>query len=42
LDDVSAMPLLYPQWHQAKTSGDRLSAADLTLLGPHLPDKSGG
>jgi diketogulonate reductase-like aldo/keto reductase len=36
LDAVSAMPLLYPYWHQANTSGDRLSAADLTLLGPHL------
>jgi aryl-alcohol dehydrogenase-like predicted oxidoreductase len=36
LDAVSAQRLLYPHWHQAKTSGDRLSAADLTILGPHL------
>jgi aryl-alcohol dehydrogenase-like predicted oxidoreductase len=36
LDAVSAMPLLYPHWHQAATSSDRLSAADLTLLGPHI------
>jgi aryl-alcohol dehydrogenase-like predicted oxidoreductase len=36
LDAVSAQPLLYPYWHQANTSGDRLSAADLTLLGRHL------
>jgi aryl-alcohol dehydrogenase-like predicted oxidoreductase len=36
LDDVSAMPLLYPHWHQANTSGDRLGAPELTLLGPHL------
>jgi aryl-alcohol dehydrogenase-like predicted oxidoreductase len=36
LDKVSAPPLLYPYWHQAKTAGDRLSPADLTLLGPHL------
>jgi aryl-alcohol dehydrogenase-like predicted oxidoreductase len=36
LDEVSAMPLLYPYWHQAKTAGDRLSPADLTLLSPHL------
>ena len=36
LDEVSAQPLLYPYWHQAKAAGDRLSAADLTLLGPHL------
>ncbi|MGI8451826.1 MAG: aldo/keto reductase [Streptosporangiaceae bacterium] len=36
LDKVSAPPLLYPYWHQAKTAQDRLSPADLTLLGPHL------
>ncbi|MEN3307559.1 MAG: hypothetical protein V7603_3761 [Micromonosporaceae bacterium] len=36
LDKVSAPPLLYPYWHQAKTASDRLSEADLTLLGPHL------
>ncbi len=36
LDDVSAQPLRYPYWHQAKTSADRLSAADLSLLGRHL------
>jgi aryl-alcohol dehydrogenase-like predicted oxidoreductase len=36
LDKVSAPPLLYPYWHQAKTASDRLSPADLTLLGPHL------
>ncbi|WP_159715327.1 aldo/keto reductase [Geminicoccus flavidas] len=37
LDEVSAVPLPYPYWHQAKTAKDRLSPADLTLLGPHLP-----
>ena len=36
LDDVSALPLIYPHWHQAATASDRLSAADLSLLGPHL------
>jgi aryl-alcohol dehydrogenase-like predicted oxidoreductase len=36
LDAASAPPLLYPYWHQAKTASDRLSPADLTLLGPHL------
>jgi aryl-alcohol dehydrogenase-like predicted oxidoreductase len=36
LDKVSAPPLIYPYWHQAKTARDRLSAADLTLLGPYL------
>ncbi len=36
LDAVSAPPLLYPYWRQAATSADRLSDADLSLLGPHL------
>jgi aryl-alcohol dehydrogenase-like predicted oxidoreductase len=36
LDAVSAPPLLYPYWHQAATASDRLSPADLSLLGPHL------
>jgi aryl-alcohol dehydrogenase-like predicted oxidoreductase len=36
LDEVSAPPLLYPYWHQAKTASDHLSPADLTLLAPHL------
>jgi aryl-alcohol dehydrogenase-like predicted oxidoreductase len=36
LDQASALPLIYPYWHQAKTARDRLSPADLTLLGPYL------
>ncbi len=36
LDDVSGEPLRYPYWHQAKTARDRLSPADLSLLGRHL------
>jgi aryl-alcohol dehydrogenase-like predicted oxidoreductase len=36
LDAVSAPPLLYPYWHQVATASDRLSPADLSLLGPHL------
>jgi aryl-alcohol dehydrogenase-like predicted oxidoreductase len=36
LDEVSADPLRYPYWHQAKTSSDRLGPADLSLLGRHL------
>lgn len=36
LDAVSAEPLRYPYWHQANTSSDRLSAADLSLIAPHL------
>jgi aryl-alcohol dehydrogenase-like predicted oxidoreductase len=40
LDEVSAPPLIYPHWHQAKTASDRLGPADLPLLGPHLDDWS--
>ena len=36
LDAVSQRPLQYPYWHQAQTARDRLSPADLALLGPHL------
>ncbi|MFL6055024.1 MAG: aldo/keto reductase [Actinoallomurus sp.] len=36
LDQVSAPPLIYPYWHQARTASDRLSTADLALLGPHV------
>jgi aryl-alcohol dehydrogenase-like predicted oxidoreductase len=36
LEEVSRPPLIYPHWHQAKTARDRLSPADLALLGPHL------
>jgi aryl-alcohol dehydrogenase-like predicted oxidoreductase len=36
LDEVSGEPLRYPYWHQAKTSAERLGAADLTLLRRHL------
>jgi aryl-alcohol dehydrogenase-like predicted oxidoreductase len=40
LDEVSALPLIYPFWHQAKTASDRLGPADLSLLGPHLNEGS--
>ena len=33
---VSALPLPYPYWHQAKTAKDRLGPADLALLAPYL------
>ena len=36
LDEVSAVPLLYPYWHQRITATDRLSPGDLTLLGRHV------
>lgn len=36
LDAVSLPPVLYPYWHQLNTASDRLSEADLELLGPHV------
>jgi aryl-alcohol dehydrogenase-like predicted oxidoreductase len=36
LEAVSRPPLIYPYWHQRKTASDRLSAADLSLIEPHL------
>jgi aryl-alcohol dehydrogenase-like predicted oxidoreductase len=36
LDEISAPPILYPYWRQLWTANDRLSRADLALLGPHL------
>ena len=36
LDEVSAPPLPYPHWHQAKTASDRLDAPERSLLDPHL------
>jgi aryl-alcohol dehydrogenase-like predicted oxidoreductase len=36
LDELSALPLLYPFWHQAATAADRLGPADRALLAPYL------
>jgi aryl-alcohol dehydrogenase-like predicted oxidoreductase len=36
LEAVSRPPLIYPFWHQRKTAADRLSDADLSLIGPYL------
>jgi aryl-alcohol dehydrogenase-like predicted oxidoreductase len=36
LEKVSRPPLIYPFWHQRATANDRLSDADLSLIGPHL------
>ncbi len=36
LEQVSRPPLIYPHWHQRRTASDRLSPADLSLLGPYL------
>lgn len=38
LDAVSGLPILYPYWHQLQTASDRLGPADLSLLGPYIPD----
>ncbi len=36
LDELTVPPLIYPHWHQAGGAADRLGAAELTLLGPHI------
>lgn len=33
---LAAVEYRRPGWHQAKTARDRLSPADLSLLGPYL------
>jgi len=32
LDEVSAIPLIYPYWHQRATTSDRFGAAERSLL----------
>ncbi len=39
LDDVSALPLIYPYWHQFNSASERLGAADLSLYAPHIAKK---
>lgn len=36
LEAISRPPLLYPYWHQKSSASDRLSPADLALIGSHL------
>jgi aryl-alcohol dehydrogenase-like predicted oxidoreductase len=36
LDEVSALPLIYPHWHQADNDDGRLGEPVLSLLRPHL------
>jgi aryl-alcohol dehydrogenase-like predicted oxidoreductase len=36
LAELTALPLLYPFWHQAATAADRLGVADRALLEPYL------
>jgi aryl-alcohol dehydrogenase-like predicted oxidoreductase len=35
LEEVSRPSLIYPYWHQRNSASDRLSAADLSLVGQH-------
>ena len=42
LDQVSRPDLLYPYWHQWQTGADRLSPADLTLIGPYIDESAAG
>jgi aryl-alcohol dehydrogenase-like predicted oxidoreductase len=36
LTQMTRPPLIYPYWHQSWYADDRLGAADLSLIGPHL------
>jgi hypothetical protein len=36
LEDVSALPLIYPYWHQFNSASERLGLSDLTLYAPHI------
>ena len=38
LEKVSRPNLIYPYWHQWQTGADRLSPADLTLIGPYIDE----
>ena len=38
LERVSRRPLPYPHWHQVDGASDRLSEADLSVLGPYVAD----
>jgi aryl-alcohol dehydrogenase-like predicted oxidoreductase len=39
LDEVSAIPLIYPYWHQCNSASDRLGPADMALHAPHITKK---
>lgn len=38
IDDLTLPDLRYPYWHQRNTSTDRMSAADLSLIGQYLTE----
>ncbi len=35
LEEVSALPLIYPYWHQFNSASERLGASDMALYAPH-------
>jgi aryl-alcohol dehydrogenase-like predicted oxidoreductase len=39
LEQVSRPPLIYPFWHQRASASERLSEADLSLIGPYLDER---
>ena len=42
LDDVSALPLIYPYWHQFNSASERLGASDLALYASHIAKRAAG
>ncbi len=42
LENVSRPHLAYPYWHQLASASERLSEADLALIGPYLRDGADG
>ncbi len=42
LEELSRPRLIYPYWHQLWNARDRLSRADLSLIGPHLEAEAAG
>ena len=39
LDEISAIPLIYPYWHQCNSASERLGPADMALHAPHIAKK---
>jgi aryl-alcohol dehydrogenase-like predicted oxidoreductase len=39
LEEVSALPLIYPYWHQFNSASERLGASDMALYAPHAAKK---
>jgi aryl-alcohol dehydrogenase-like predicted oxidoreductase len=39
LEEVSALPLIYPYWHQFNSASERLGTSDMALYAPHAAKK---